>query len=434
MIVTFVNHASFVVSCGTVELLSDPWLTGRVFDDGWDLLVRSVHGADDFSDVTHLWISHEHPDHFHPMTLRVVIGALPQPPTLFFRPTADGRVVEWAKQHGFTAVEPEPLTWTELGPSVSFSISPFSTLDSWSAMRAKGGTILNLNDCAMSDPAEIARIRDHVGAVDLLVTQFGPAAWLGNPDDPDGRQRRARESLDRLERQIELLEPTWVLPAGSFIRNCHEENAFMNENRVGIAEAVDTIRSAGASPVVLRPGDTWSVGTDHDPTMAVDWYGERSDFSRYELLTSESVSLDEILHLGSELAARNRGRNNRVLMAALVRARSRRLKPVTVRLWDLESVVRFSPTAGLESADIEAEPDVAMHSSSLAYVLRFDWGLDTLLINGRFTTRTGAESDLTAAFWLGPWNCSGNRLGLGMVIDAARRRLARMGPVRRGTG
>ena len=204
----------------------------------------------------------------------------------------------------------------------------------------------------------------------------------------------------------------------------------MNENRVGVAEAVDTIRSAGASPVVLRPGDTWSVGADHDPTIALDWYRERGDVSAFELVASESVPLDEILHLGTELAARNRDRNNRVLMAALVRARSRRLKPVTIRLWDLETVVRFSPTAGLEPAGIEAEPDVAMHSSSLAYVLRFDWGLDTLLINGRFTTRTGAVSDLSAAFWLGPWNCSGNRLGFGMVADAARRRLAAMRPVR----
>jgi L-ascorbate metabolism protein UlaG (beta-lactamase superfamily) len=64
--IEFLNHASVLVSNEQVSLLSDPWYQGDAFHKGWNL----IH---EFSDdeiinllgrVTHIWISHEHPDHF----------------------------------------------------------------------------------------------------------------------------------------------------------------------------------------------------------------------------------------------------------------------------------------------------------------------------------------------------------------------------------
>src|SRR5437016_5647515 len=68
--IEFVNHASIVVDAGDgVRLLSDPWLAGTVFNGGWTLLSPSSFSDADFESITHLWISHEHPDHFHPPPL-----------------------------------------------------------------------------------------------------------------------------------------------------------------------------------------------------------------------------------------------------------------------------------------------------------------------------------------------------------------------------
>ena len=62
----FINHASILVSHGDISLLSDPWYQGDAFHKGWNL----IHELKDdeiitlLDRVTHIWISHEHPDHF----------------------------------------------------------------------------------------------------------------------------------------------------------------------------------------------------------------------------------------------------------------------------------------------------------------------------------------------------------------------------------
>ena len=38
-LIRFINHACFIIDTGPIKILCDPWLTGSVFQDGWDLLV-----------------------------------------------------------------------------------------------------------------------------------------------------------------------------------------------------------------------------------------------------------------------------------------------------------------------------------------------------------------------------------------------------------
>ena len=61
-----INHASILIDHGEISLLSDPWYQGEAFHKGWNL----IHELTDeeiitlLDQVTHIWISHEHPDHF----------------------------------------------------------------------------------------------------------------------------------------------------------------------------------------------------------------------------------------------------------------------------------------------------------------------------------------------------------------------------------
>jgi L-ascorbate metabolism protein UlaG (beta-lactamase superfamily) len=64
MKLTFINHSSFQVQHQNVNLVIDPWLDGRVFNNGWDLVSKTQFSYEDFASVTHIWFSHEHPDHF----------------------------------------------------------------------------------------------------------------------------------------------------------------------------------------------------------------------------------------------------------------------------------------------------------------------------------------------------------------------------------
>ena len=65
--IEFVNHASVLITHEKIGILSDPWYFFSVFNKGWRLLheneidyIESV-----LSKSSHIYISHEHPDHFN---------------------------------------------------------------------------------------------------------------------------------------------------------------------------------------------------------------------------------------------------------------------------------------------------------------------------------------------------------------------------------
>ena len=64
--IQFINHASVIVSDKKTSVLSDPWYTGDAFHKGWNLVHETEHQDIEkvLHNVTHIWISHEHPDHF----------------------------------------------------------------------------------------------------------------------------------------------------------------------------------------------------------------------------------------------------------------------------------------------------------------------------------------------------------------------------------
>ena len=274
MRIEFVNHASLLADCGEVRLLCDPWLEGTAFDDGWALLSPSAFGPGDWTRVTHLWFSHEHPDHFSPAALREVPDELRRRIAVLYQATADRKVVEFCRRLGFSEVrELSPGAWADLGGGVSALCEPWTSGDSWLALRTPRATFVNLNDCAIYTPAEIAGIAAKVGQVDLLATQFSISAWDGNPEDAERLRRGADKMLERMVVHARGLEARWTLPFASFVWFCHEENADLNRfhNRVETAAAALRERTRSA-PLVLYPGDRWELDTPHDPASAIARY------------------------------------------------------------------------------------------------------------------------------------------------------------------
>ena len=62
--ITWVNHAGYILSHKNINLLVDPWHSGTAFNDGWSLLSKTYFPDQIAKSITHIWISHEHPDHF----------------------------------------------------------------------------------------------------------------------------------------------------------------------------------------------------------------------------------------------------------------------------------------------------------------------------------------------------------------------------------
>ena len=112
------------------------------------------------------------------------------------------------------------------------------------------------------------------------------------------------------------------------------------------------------------------------------------------------------------------------------------LRPVTVFAHDLDAAYRFSLEHGLERIGPAASCDVKMHSSSLHYLLRHEWGYDTLAINGRFEADLSGYTKMKKLFAVGSLNNAGRRLSTGLLFDrtllrmvwSAATRLRRLSP------
>src|SRR5689334_10670411 len=157
MKVTLINHACVKLALGDLVILCDPWLAGPAFNNGWDLLVPTPLRLDEvMAGVTHIWVSHEHPDHFVPKFFIDIAPRYRSIPVLF-QATRDRRVASFIESRGFSLTElPDRKPVTIGKVRVTCGVSEF--YDSWLHLADGGESILNLNDCAEGDEAELRAI------------------------------------------------------------------------------------------------------------------------------------------------------------------------------------------------------------------------------------------------------------------------------------
>lgn len=420
--IEFVNHSGFVVHSGDCHLMIDPWIDGRVFNNGWALISQSTFSIDDFARITHIWFSHEHPDHFHPPSLVRIPAEVRAKITVLFQQTRDKRVVEFCRKLGFKdVIEMAPGDWLDVGADLRALCEHYENGDSWLALRGQGQTLLNTNDCGMRDRGRVERLAERLGPIDVLTTQFSYAFWLGNEDEKLRRETYARQKLVDMAMQIDVFRPTYTIPIASFIRFCHEENRYLNDSINTAATVSEVISNETASePIVLYPGDQWTVGTAHDNRAAIDRYtsdfeqaqAQRDDWERAKPVTAEQLELE-----GAAFVAR---------LARTAGLLCHFLPTATIHIWDLGFSARLSPRDGLMRTEIaEARCDIALSADSLLLCLKEPWGQDTLGINGRFRKPAGGRySRFYNLFRFGQLASRGVRVGPAYVVAALARKIA----------
>lgn len=422
MEIEFINHAAFTIIAAGLRILCDPWIDGEVFHNGWSLLALTKLRVQDSARVTHLWFSHEHPDHFNPPNLKRIPPEIRKEITVLYQATADGKVAQFCKGLGFKVQELPPGQRTAIADRVSVLCQPVRGMeDSWLHVSSPDGSVLNLNDCEINDREQARAIKRAVGPVDLLATQFSLSAWDGNAEEKDRRRAGAHEMLERAVMQTQELAPRYVLPFASFVWFCHEENAYMNDGVVSVAEAAQALaQRTSALPVVMYPGDVWTPGGPSPTAAAVErWERDRQSLSGRPLHRGKPVAADalvaasrEFCHKLLEHSDRSRlrvrwavrdarepraGRGRLGSVADLARLR---IRPARVFVPDLAQSFDFDPFHGLSPADRErADCEVEIGSEALAYAFKFLWGGQTLLINGRFREiRPGGREPLFRYF------------------------------------
>jgi UDP-MurNAc hydroxylase len=297
--------------------------------------------------------------------------------TVLFHYTKDKRLLKVCKAYGFQIRELPDFEQVELSPDFRIICGRRGLIDSWLAIFAEGKTLLNMNDCIVRRRDDLISIKRKLGKVDVLLSQFSYANWVGNPEDSASHATHAQRKRMEMRRYIQMFDPAIFIPFASFVYFSHAENSYMNAaaNRIGDIYEFTT-RQVGVPTVVLYPGDEWEAGELRDSSDSIRKYEQDLDraVSRSPD-TSPSIQITKLQETADGLIRKCSNKNNRVLLKAI--------QPAVIRLNDLGIDVELSYRGGLR--EVEGNPpDIVTSSDSLNYCMQYDWGGDTLAVNGRY--------------------------------------------------
>ena len=149
--ITFLNHASFILEYKEIKILNDPYLFNSAFNNGWNLLNEIDH-RNFLKDITHIYFSHEHPDHFSIPFLKSISEEERKKITIIYQKTFDKRVKKFCEKIGYKFQEIEDCEEIEVSKDFYITIGKVPFYDSWINYRVNNKNILNVNDCVLDNP------------------------------------------------------------------------------------------------------------------------------------------------------------------------------------------------------------------------------------------------------------------------------------------
>lgn len=387
--VKFLNHASVCVGNNSAMILSDPWYYGDAFHKGWNLLHETTHGEIEelLSNVTHIWISHEHPDHFSiPFFKKYAKKIREYSIKILFQETRDRRVVGFLKSLSLDVQELKDKKKTKISDHFHVTCIKEGFYDSALLIECEGEKILNLNDCDITTRLSAQRIRRYTGPVDVLLTQFSFAAWKGGERNVSWRQQAAKDKISTIKLQLEVFLPKYLIPFASFIYFSNEENNYLNDAANTPLSVMNELEECSVSTVVLRPGDVFGDSRDWDKNIeALSFWSENyASVSTRVLHKYQTVTLSEITESFNNYCKRIDKFNS----LALIKVARWMLPfeffgPVTVEVTDLDTVLEIDYVNQKIQAT-ESQPLLKMRSESLNFIFNNTFGFDTLTVNGCF--------------------------------------------------
>mgnify|MGYP001456281815 CR=1 FL=1 len=380
MEIKFINHASVLVKANKINLISDPWLFGSTFYDGWSLVSKSCNV--DWSKIDYVWISHEHPDHFHIPSIKSIPEKYKPNITFLYQSTMDNKVNNWLRAQNFKVQLLHNLKKIKITKDVFIKSGKTPQDDSWLLIDDGKTKFLNLNDCETKSRKFkfiMKKFAKDIGSVDVLASQFGFASYLGYSKTI--RKKSAKSVLDKVDYQIEILKPKFYIPFASFSYFSHNENFYQNKENNSIFDVFNFLsKKRTIIPVVMYPGDKWTPNKTHNNKTSLDKYKKDYDkVLKAPLIdTTEKYTLD-LLKEKSLVYKEKVLKKNKLLKI---------FKPAATRIWikDLNKSIKFDLNEGITIIDLPRKScDIEMASDLIFGWLNFDYGGASAYISARIS-------------------------------------------------
>jgi CMP-N-acetylneuraminate monooxygenase len=303
-------HACVEVDYRGFSLLTDPWIAGPAFFGAWagypEPLVDPATLAPDA-----IWISHEHSDHFHEPTLRL----LPKDVPVYVPDFPNERLPVRLATLGFTDVRRLPFgERREIAPEIALTCLEPASLwnDAIVLVEIAGFRYLNVNDAGINH-----RVARRVAPVDLMSSTFSPGAsgypltWQHIDDERKVEiMEQARAGvLHMLQDAAESYGARYLLPFASFFTLWHPEHrrhlGLMRRNTP--RDVVEAFSDTDVEVVDLLAGESWQPSTgrrtfrdDRDGLFRlgsiVRWVKDRFDEEAFaaEFPADERIAEEEV--------------------------------------------------------------------------------------------------------------------------------------------
>ena len=230
---------------------------------------------------------------------------------------------------------------------------------------------------------------------------------------------RLWDELQIVEKQINAFKPKYTIPFASYVYFSHAENAFMNGEVNKPATACNTIEKASSIPVLLYPGDIWDYNSTWDNKINLEKFDSlyKEIPNRNFRTPLKSFSEVELILESKKYIERLKEKNAWYLVRlAKYTPFMGFFKVVNIYLFDLDVVMNFNIDRGLTKSLDNKKYDIKMHSESLNYIFKFDFGYETLTVNGRFEADFDGLKKMTKVFGIGPLNNMGKYIGLNLLF------------------
>lgn len=388
--IEFINHASVLISYDNVGILSDPWYSGSAFHKGWNLLYENKEKdiKDILNKTTHLWISHEHPDHFSVPFFKTYSNLIKlKKIKILFQKNKDKRVISFIKSIGLDFFELDFNKEIFLSQHTRVICIKDGFYDSGLLIKNRNETILNLNDCEINTPDRTNEVRSIVGKVDILLTQFSFAAWKGGEKNTKWRKDAALEKIKTMELQMNIFSPKIVIPFASFIYFSNEINFYLNDAVNTPKEIIEYFNKKGQNLLIMKPKDVLGGKLEkYDNKKAVKFWESnykkinKKKLNKYITINTKEISIAYLSYL-----TRIHNKNNLTLMRFLrFFSPIKVFHPVAIYLLDLKVCVDFDLLYNRIVFNSPKDPMITMHSESLYFLFKNTFGFDTLTVNGCF--------------------------------------------------
>lgn len=395
--IRFINHASIVIDCTDASILCDPWYEGDSFNAGWNLLIENNPSDIEkiLENVSHIWISHEHPDHFSiKFFTKYKSLILKKNILILFQETKDRRVLNYLNSSGFTTKEISFNKKISISPLLNIVLFKDGFYDSALLIEHQNEKILNLNDCEINTTEKARKIVNLTGTVDILLTQFSYAAWKGGRANVSWRQNAAKDKIATIRMQSDVFKPKYIIPFASYVYFSNELNFYLNDSINTPQIVYDNLSDLPSKIIIMKPYDIFD-GSDFDSNENLGYwnviYNNISSFSKnkYKLF-----SYDDIQNAFERYRLRIKKNNSIYLMLIFNRLRFFKIfNPVKIFVEDLNITVLLD-IFSQNLSQTNSAPDLKMPSASLYFLLNNSFGFDTLTINGCFEeTRENGFTD-----------------------------------------